>query len=280
MKNVFPEKTELIHKYAPILYFAKNETFFPTNVNLFLDHSQLLKRSFFLPFDRTISRNVTSTDLKEYNSTKYYLKIDRKLFDNIKNQYNNLTNEYPYTIYARAVKTKKDDDTVYILQYWFFYWASKAGSNNITWHECDWEMVMFYLDESFTPIKAGYSQHYYGEVVKWEHVGIEDGRPLVYVSLGEHSAHFSAGKFRAFIDNSKKIPLGSNFCSKDIRMDPKDSNIFIIDDSIDWVNFKGFWGIPITTKLKGPKYRNPKNRTLSMWTNSLSWFEKYEKLSK
>ena len=63
-------------------------------------------------------------------------------------------------------------------------------------------------------------------------------------------------------------------------MDPIDSNIFIIDDSIDWINFKGLWGIPITTKLNGPKYRNPKNRTLSMWTNPLSWFEKYEKLSK
>ena len=135
---------------------------------------------------------------------------------------------------------------------------------------------MFLLDGDLTPLKAGYSQHYYGEVQTWEDTPKENGHPLVFVSLGGHSMHFGPGNHQAFLDNSLRLPMGSDVCRDDIRLGPEKYNVVPIDESLYWVRWKGFWGLPITTELPGPMYRHPFNPELSLWSHPISWFRKYE----
>jgi len=267
----------LIRQYAPVLYFAEGEPFFPIDVQSFLDHSKLMKQSVFFIFDGEIEDSGPLLEkMSKYNDKSCYLKIDRGLFDSIEDKYNKIKDKYRVTVYANAFKVQREEKPVYILQYWFFYWASCAGNTGFVWHECDWEMVMFYLDENFRPERAGYSQHYNGEVKKWEDIEKEDGHPVVYAAYGSHGSYFNKGKFRAYYDNNRKMPLGSDLCAGGIKLDPSNYTITPIDGSVAWINFKGYWGIPIVTKLPGPQYRNPKNKTLTMWYNPIGWFKKYD----
>lgn len=275
----FPGKDQLILQYAPVLYFVEDEPFFPIDVQSFLDHSKFMKSSPFIIFDKEIEGGGTpSQKMSKYNDEKYYLKLDRGIFDRIKDKYDGIKSKYRETAYSRAFKVYADEQPVYILQYWFFYWVSKSGKTNLTWHECDWEMVMYYLDANFKPIKAGYSQHHYGEVKKWEEVEKENSHPVVYVARGSHGCYFKEGQYTAYYDNSKKIPLWWDLCAGNIRWVPAEYTLKVFNSTLEWVNFKGYWGIPITSKLHGPKYRNPKNKKLSMWNNPIGWFKKYERL--
>ena len=124
--------------------------------------------------------------------------------------------------------------------------------------------------ENKKPIKVGYSQHYYGEVVNWEDVEKEGLHPIAYVSLGGHAMHPVAGNNTSFIDNNKIIALGSDVCSNDIKLVQYKNYILkgIYNDT-PWIQFKGYWGLPITTKLNGPKYRHPNNKELSIASSHL-----------
>jgi len=273
----FEGREELIRKYAPVLYFAGGEEFFPIEVSSFLDHSTLMESSFMIFFDKKIQGSADSL-IKQpgYQSTDFYLKLNRGLTESIAEQYKNVKERYRRVVYAAAFKVFNEHSVNYIIQYWFFLWGSDLGSRRIAWHEGDWEMIMIHLDENFEPVRAGYSQHYYGEVLPWDKVEKETGHPVIYMSKGGHSLHFSAGDFGTYIDNSKKIQLGSDICRKDIRWGPADYEIDVVSDTTGWINFEGYWGIPITTKLPGPKFRHPKDTDLTMWQNPMGWFEKYD----
>lgn len=281
VEDQFPEKEQLIRKYSPVLYFGQEESFFPADVETFLENSKFMKRSMFWAFDSEVEPGGGSAGILQkmakYTSDDYYIKIDRGLFDSIEDKYKPVKETAQKTVYATAFKINKDGKPIYILQYWFFYWASEAGDTGITWHEGDWEVAMYWLDENFKPLKAGYSQHYNGEVRPWVEIETEEGRPVVYAALGSHSSNFKEGEFKAYFDNSRRVPLGSDKCRKDVRLGPGQYHLTMIDSTLPWVRFEGYWGITITTKLFGPKYRNPMNNTLSMWGNPVGWFKKYEK---
>jgi CDP-diacylglycerol--glycerol-3-phosphate 3-phosphatidyltransferase len=269
------ESYKILKRYSPVFYHSNEEKFFPIKVESFLNNSKLVRKSDFIVFDKTLSSgkklNSSTNELDE----NYYLKMDRSLFDDISYKYYQIKKDYPLTVYARAVEVKKASKRFTILQYWLFYWASYMGSYDVIWHECDWEVVMYLLDDNLNPIEAGYSQHYYGEVKKWEDVGIENGKPVVYVSSGGHSMYFIDGIHNTYLDNSKIMQLGTDQCKKGIKLIPENYNLEELNDSIPWLNFKGDWGLPITTNLKGPKFRNPNNGCLKMWSNPLEWFDNY-----
>lgn len=274
----FIDEKELLFKYSPILYFASNEKFSPIAVESFLNNSCLMKSSYFLPFDKKITSDASLIgDIIGSSNQDYYLKIDRSLFSDIESYYDSVKNNYKKTIYARASKWVVEEDTVYILQYWLFYWASILPSINLTWHECDWEMLMFLLDNNYSPLKAGYSQHHYGEVKNWDFVNMEENHPVAFVSLGAHSVYFEAGDHPTFLGNTKKLRLGADKCEKRIRLAPGDYELKVISEKLPWIKFGGSWGIPITTKLSGPMYRNPMNPDLTMWKSPLEWFNRFSK---
>lgn len=266
---------ELIRKYSPIFYFSKDEKFFPINVESFFDHALLFKSNPLLLFDKELDDRINQHSFNQQIVEQTYLKLNRNLTDNISELYSSVKSRYPVVVYGRTMEVNEDGKSNTIIQYWLFYWASNLGSYDIVWHECDWEVVMYKLDENLVPIEAGYSQHYYGEVKKWGEVELINGRPVAYISKGGHSMYFNKGEHSSFLDNSKKIQLGTDYCSSDIKLDPGEYKIEILQDTTGWINYKGYWGLPLTTKLSGPKFRNPNNQELSMWTNPIGWFEKY-----
>ena len=266
---------KIIEKYAPIIYFSKDETYYPIDVHSFIENTKLMKSRHFLLFDKYICDDKDK-DLKKYNSDKYYMKMKRSIFSSIEKYYNNLKDIYDRKVYAVVFETNNNDEVKYIIQYWFFFFGSKAGSTWLDWHECDWEMIMFCLDHNMHPIKAGYSQHYYGEVREWSQLEIEENHPVVYIASGSHSMYFNEGKHKAYYDNKKRWHLGFDKCDKHIRWSSTDYELELINDEVAWISFKGYWGIPITIKLPGPKYRNPLDLKYSMWQNPLEWISRYE----
>jgi len=268
---------ELIRKYSPVFYFSKDEKFFPINVESFFDHSLLFSSNPLLLFDRKLEDKVNKNSFNQLFDEQTYLKLNKNLASDISDFYSSIKPNYPIVVYGRTMEVNEDGKSNTIIQYWLFYWASNLGSYEIVWHECDWEVVMYKLDENFEPIEAGYSQHYYGEIKKWDEVELINGKPVVFVSKGGHSMYFNKGEHPSFLDNSKKIQLGTDNCSPDIKLAPDEYKIEILQDTTSWVNYRGYWGLPLTTKLNGPKFRNPNNKALSMWTNPVGWFEKYRK---
>lgn len=267
---------QLLTQYAPVLFFHEREKYFPISVESFLDHAVLMERRFFWPFDRVIQKgDITAELLEEYNSQAYYLKINRGFFESIEKHYLEVKDKYPVTVYANALAVKNNSQHYYILQYWFFYWASEAGNTQIVWHELDWEMVMFKLDQNKKPLQAGFSQHYYGRVIDWDQLEFIQGQPVVYTGAGSHAKHYQVEYLRAYLDRNKRIPLGGDDFAADIKIKPEDYQLSIIDSSLSWVNFKGYWGLIFPIKQLGPRYRNPQDSKIAMWQNPLGWFEKY-----
>ncbi|MFC2083962.1 CDP-alcohol phosphatidyltransferase family protein [Bacteroidota bacterium] len=268
----------LLNQYAPNIYLTQDETYFPVPVESFINKSLLMKKSSFIVFDDEISSgSEINSKFNEVLSTSYYIKLNRGLFESVSGLFNEVSRELTVTVYTSAMNVYSNGTKYTVLQYWFFFWASNAGSTDILFHECDWEMVMYLLDEKSIPIKAGYSQHYYGTVRNWNDIELFNGKPNVYFSYGGHSAHFSKGNHTAFFDPHKNIPLGNDLCTNEKLLTPKEYRQVKIGESTGWINFEGYWGIPITANIEGPKYRNPKNSSLSMWSNPLAWFNKFEK---
>jgi len=276
----FDKKQELIEKYAPVLHFTQDEKFYPSSVESFFEHAVLVRRYPFLICDKAYPNGIKEA-MKMSTGSDTYIKLRRNLFEDIAEIYTRARKGYKNTVYARAVQTWDNDQVVYIVQYWFFYWASLLGSTDIVFHECDWEMVMIYFDQEMKPVKAGYSQHFYGEVRNWQQIETDENRPLVYISFGGHTSHFNPGTHTAYYDNTRTIALGYDYCAADKKWEAKkDYDIVIIEDGDDWVEYKGYWGIPITAKTPGAKWRHPDNKNLSMWQNPVGWFNQFEKGSR
>ncbi|MBN1999896.1 CDP-alcohol phosphatidyltransferase family protein [candidate division KSB1 bacterium] len=266
----------LVEKYAPVMYLHRDEKYRPVNVECVLDNSILLKNRYLLFFNPVISDIPDIFTLGRYTSTDYYLKYKRNFFASIYNQYKNSFHDCKTTVYATAFKLNCAGRMTYIIQYWFLFWASSGFMPRITWHEMDWEMVMFACDENAQLIQAGYSQNYYGQVLLPKELQYIDHHPVVFISLNDHNMYAQPGTFRSYLDKNKRFQLGKNKCSGDIYIHYDEYDLVILDEEPEWIQYRGYWGIPVTTWLQGPKYRNPKNKNLSMWKNPVGWFKKYQ----
>ena len=262
-------------RYSPVLYFSEGEDFFPIEVKSYLDHSQLMERIPFFLKDRVVSDSVTPAVLERNSSKDYYLRLRKENCTGIASYYQKIRKTYSRTIYSKLFEVKNSPEISFVLYYWFFFWGSKAGSVNFTWHQCDWEMFMLYLNRDYEPIYIGLSQHYYGSVKNWEDINREECHPVIYVARGSHGLYLSPGKHKAYYDKNKKWRLGSDICEAALHWSPGNYQIVVLNDSLGWLNFKGYWGTLTTTRLPGPKFRHPKDPSLTMWRNPLGWFEKY-----
>jgi CDP-diacylglycerol--glycerol-3-phosphate 3-phosphatidyltransferase len=272
-----PDMRRMLDTYSPVFYLCDDEPFFPIAVESFLDHSRLVSRSPFMFFDSEVPQDKPIDDLMQrFDNSSHYLKIDRGMFDDIRSEYHDVRDHYPVHIYGRVMQVESGLDTSYVLQYWLFFWGSTAGSSNLTWHECDWEVVTYWFDNNLIPVKSGYSQHYYGEIRTWDETPNEDGHPVVFVSRGGHVMHFAKGKHTAYIDSHMRFPLGSDICCDDVRLGSDSYEVIWIDESIPWVRWKGLWGRPTTTELPGPMYRHPQNPHLTLWSYPEAWYANYE----
>ncbi len=266
--------SELLHKYAPTFYLTEGEEFSPVGVESFLRNSELVKGSFpFFINNITISENLSDMDLSEYDKD-YFLRSGQSLSDSVSSAYSSIKDSSETKVYGSVKKVVDNGKEYYVLQYWLFFRGSNLCCPDFLWHECDWECVMYMLDDNFTPLKGGYSQNCYGSVNKWKDIEKDEGHPVAYISYGSHSLYFTSGDHTSYIDNRKLIPFGADICESALRISNKEYELEILN-SQSWMNFSGYWGLPVTTKLQGPKYLNPENKTLSLWENPYLWFRTF-----
>ncbi len=269
-------RRKLVEKYAPNLYMHKEEKYRPMNVDCVLKESLLLKNVRLLFFNPIISSEPDTNTLAQYSNPGYYLQYDRQLFDSIHKKYKNVAENCTTTVYGTAFKLEYRDRTTFIIQYWFLFWASSGFMPRVTWHEMDWEMVMFEVDENAQLLRAGYSQNYYGRVMGPGQIQYTDDHPDVFISLNDHNMYAREGVYRSYLDKNMRFQFGKNICSAGVHIPYHRYQLKVIDRHTPWVTFQGYWGRPVTTWLQGPRYRNPKNKKLAMWQNPVGWFIKYQ----
>ena len=230
--------------YAPILYFEGEETCFPVDANYHLDNSELK------------TAIIQGISVSYYDNTHGTVKNDAVINhyqSQLKNSFNGAYGDKNYKVYYR-VDDSFDDST--IIQYWMFYAFNKGELNS---HEGDWEMVQVEIPDNIQPGSNfrtfGYSQHYGGQVARFEQIERTGNHMKVYVARGSH-----ANYFRSY---SGKLGLASDIVGSNGKMlEPDDYILEELSDQ-DWLDFDGLWGeygsesdlILGGAGPMGPKYR-------------------------
>lgn len=243
----------LAARYAPVLYFEKNEKCYPVDVSYMLENSYL----YAIGTPAPLATSLTATMLANYTSDNYYLDNQRGTVvegdDGIENDYQSRMDLIGYTVYARV------DTANNVIQYWFFY-AFNAGDLNR--HEGDWEMVQVALSGG-QPTHVMFSQHYAGQSATWDQVDKEGDHVKVYVARGSHANYIKS--------YSGKIGLSRDTVGDNgkILRPQTDYEIQLLDESLHpWLDFPGRWGWNGETESKaaessvlgkvgphGPKFR-------------------------
>ncbi|MFO8109283.1 MAG: hypothetical protein R6U17_01985 [Thermoplasmata archaeon] len=230
------QQQELAETYSPVLYFHRDESYFPVDIGSFLSQSTLVKSGPNI-------HSPTPDDLAENPSSSNYLDL-----------WGNFENVYNPTVYSRVFTAT---DNKIVIQYWFFY-LYNPGTEGLTAHEGDWEMIQIICDEEGNPQKAGYSQHYGGAKKSWSNVEKVDGtHPKVYVALGGHASYFESGS-TSFDDHTGN---GLILASSDYSL-----NIITNDN---WLNFRGDWGED-SGSVPGPVFRHTKSYGPGDWISQWS----------
>jgi hypothetical protein len=208
---------------------------------------------------------------------------------------------YPLTCYARVLEPNEQGLTA--IQYWYcFYYDDWANQ-----HETDWETAMVLL-RGTTPVAMAASAHEGGELRDWDHIEVQDGRPLVYVAAGSHAFYFKPGPYLA-----ERAIAGLRFTSIDAalfgreildfvdftagpmeRLTADSLRVIHIPDpdpetglwghephdddcrgdcefNFEWLNYDGHWGtvgLSLTGGFSGP--RGPTASGL-IWDNPYLW---------
>lgn len=167
------EQEDLAETYSPVLYFHEDEDYFPRDIRDYLEQTTLKNG-----YDDTIDSNPTRESLAQHTSSSNYLDWN-----------GNKDIDYGYNIYSHVFRSTNNK---IVIQYWFFY-LNNPGTEYITAHEGDWEMIQIICDENENPQKAGYSQHYGGAKRDWNSGDVtkqEGTHPEVYVAEGGHASYF------------------------------------------------------------------------------------------
>ena len=193
------EESELIHKYAPIVYYHSEENFTATRYEAYLENAEM-RRSFSNP-DSTPLGNLNKftlgdVDAYEYSSpesTSNSLYLLGEIED-----FKRYQQEYSPTVHASVSQTTFQGDEYTAVTYWRFYlfdpkkdhdradWAKES----LTAHPSDTETVTVLIDEE-GPQYVGAAQHFSGTYTEWERVVPKDDQLEIYSSKGAHATFFT-----------------------------------------------------------------------------------------
>lgn len=233
---------ELAERFAPILYFEKEEKFFPVNVEYHLNNSNLNRSQ---DGDDLIDPDPTAENISQYNTTDGEWYLDNRLGtiddDGIEKDYKAQEEELGYTIYARVTNQSHKGTEYYVVQYWIFYAFSKGPLNR---HEGDWEMVQVVVGmDNKEPWRVAYSQHLDGQVTDWGLVETDGDHIKVYVARGSHANYFRSYQGKPSLANDEVGDNGKVLKPDDYTMvllgevykdaHPADQN---------WLVYYGRWG--------------------------------------
>ena len=190
------EDQELAEKFAPVLYFHKDEIFRPQPIDVILNTARLRQDIKFW-FDINVLNEVSTSDLVTYRDASYVLDVwygskgasDYKNYSAHRAYYEAFLSPGaggpPIMVYAHIVRDEMQGKTT--IQYWLFYYYNDWFNK----HEGDWELVQVMLDESGEPEWVVLSQHHGGTRRSWGNTQIEDNtHPVSFVALGSHANYF------------------------------------------------------------------------------------------
>ncbi len=257
--GVAQDNENIAERYAPILYFEKDETCYPVDVLYHIDNSYLYQFTGDDPI--LIDESPSTLTLSEYGTYDYYLDNVLGTTDDeyIIQDYQNKISTLGYLIYYHIYNSGETK----VVQYWMFYAFNKGEMNQ---HEGDWEMVQIVFSGE-TPTNVMYSQHHGGQKATWDQVEQDGNHIKVYVARGSHANYLRSysGKFGMASDivgsNGKMLELG-------------DYNLELLETQ-NWLSFAGKWGefdsyedvFRGKAGSSGPMFRE----NGIMWNNPISW---------
>jgi hypothetical protein len=171
------ERSSLVDKYAPIIHFHEDETYFPTRYEAYVRNANLTDGS------RTVE-NPSLWDLADASADSHLSLRGEE------SKYSSYDDPYPKTVHASVnpeVTFRGEQYTA--VTYWLFYvYDPKAGfvENFFTAHESDTETVTV-LAQDGEAKWVGASQHKGGEQREWSKMDATGTHPHVYPAKGAHS---------------------------------------------------------------------------------------------
>ncbi|MHC4482393.1 MAG: hypothetical protein ACYSW4_02470, partial [Planctomycetota bacterium] len=224
-------------------------------------------------------------------------------YQNLHNNYRQV-NQEPNEVYCRGTI----NSSYIFLQYWHFEPSSSIAESTNVYHEGDWEMFQIAVepnttDEELQPFSITASQHYYGQTIRWDSNGSDNGpesqdqdyvdksvhQPKVYVALNSHATYFRQGDFRVRTGGENH---GDQYAEAPTFGPPDDATggssysytLRIFHDSMisHWQGNWGQDGNPFLPHDDGP--RSPSEREvhsspyINIWTNPKDFNNYYLKL--
>jgi len=169
-------RLSLLRRYAPVLSFHENETYYPTRLESFVYNARL--------------ETLGAPDTDEPNTFSLANRSDDWELDLDDGDFTDYDDRYPPTVYGsvhRNVTFRGESYTA--LTYWLFYVYDPKQPGSVAGllaHQSDLETVTVLVNDS-GPQWLGASQHYGGEVREWRNVDRDDTHPRVFPAVGAHS---------------------------------------------------------------------------------------------
>lgn len=281
------DKSNLLKKYAPVLYFHAEEKIFPWGINSMLDNADLKK----IRNERKAYMPLRPKDLSSNNGDQLYLDLRTIIpyHDGVTTSdiINKTFKKYAFKVYGRRIDPNSDPSHIF-LQYWLFYPFNHWYND----HEGDWEMIQIrYSKDRQEPDQLTTSHHHSGTVVKWNQVAkIKGTHPKIFVAKGGHgnwptSGNHSVGKiwqivgiFRDKTSENGMVLFPEDIV--DIVSDKKQKyNLEDVSDEprSSWVYWNGRWG---DTKVLFWGSKGPESPGVhQQWKDPVSWGNKPQKSS-
>ena len=233
-------KSELLKKFSPIVYFHKDEKYFPCSADWLLKNSSILdyneKPSLKInsPSNLDIYKIASKYDFKRNNDNSLILSFDSSVY----------TGEIPYTNVPCYGYVSEFNDRIY-LRYFFLY--AKNGEYSIIglvdagMHPGDIESIVIELTKNGELLRIFYGSHRQVDS-KWvdaKKVEFEDGKPVVYSALNGHGLYEKEGVV------FRKYGFANDYLGKSKRWQPNVVEYFDRKDprfNIETMGWTLFWG--------------------------------------
>jgi len=194
------------------------------------------------------------------------------------------------------------------LQYWHFEPSSSAPESTDVFHEGDWEMFQIAVEPNtaareLQPFAITASQHYYGQTIRWDSNGFDNGpasqdqdyvgksgyQPKIYIALNSHATYFRSGWIHVSGTPFDTSNHGEQYTDSP-RSGPDDEcgeslySYVLYDFDDEMIPYwKGRWGeerwtVPGSTCDDGPRSPRYRNTEKNMWTDPKGFNNYYLKL--
>lgn len=225
---------DLVNDYSPIFYFHRDEKYFPTTPDHYLENSNLLDGDDVL----VKSAPITQADLYAYADTgsrEYKLELQDN--DIINDEFNRNVPIYAYT--------KEENNKIYVT-YLIFY--SYSGPVNILGmeagaHYADIEHVTLEFNTNHDLLRVYFAAHGYeeGQWVDANDISKSFNHPVIYVANSTHANYSKRGLiFRYLGFGNDETGRWFNRWSPDV-IHVKERNAVDFDINNSWIYYPGTW---------------------------------------